>query len=223
MSKDKIEFDKSKVLTAVTADQAKVGDVGWFADNLEDLRNHVASGKPAPIKGIMDESESYRFLKYNSKWTLFYPAPYSYRQERWVQENDLKAGDKVKVIKKWKLDECGYGYSCHNSNSIGDVATVEGVYEESIRVRFEGDSRDYPYFAIEKVKEEPKGEYRPFANAEEFAPYRDRWFIDKHDSDIVRVELYCNSGITEVRGYCSYDELLNSYTFDDGTPAGVKL
>ena len=80
-----------------------------------------------------------------------------------------------------------------------------------------------PYFAIEKVKEEPKGEYRPFANAEEFAPYRDRWFIDKHDSDIVRVELYCNSGITEVRGYCSYDELLNSYTFDDGTPAGVRV
>ena len=77
-----------------------------------------------------------------------------------------------------------------------------------------------PYFAIEKVKEP---EYRPFANAEEFKPYRERWFASKKDSDVFRVELYCNSGICEVRGYWSYDELFKDCTLEDGTPAGVKV
>lgn len=33
-----MEFDKNKILTVVTADQAKVGQKGWFADVLDILR-----------------------------------------------------------------------------------------------------------------------------------------------------------------------------------------
>ena len=39
-----MEFDKSRILTAVTADQAKVGDVGWVGDSLKDLEDSVKEG-----------------------------------------------------------------------------------------------------------------------------------------------------------------------------------
>lgn len=215
-----MEFDKSKILTAVTADQAKVGDMGWITDTLAGIRTRVERGDaPKELTDVLPADYTHRFKVEGNAHNLFYPAPYSYLQAQWVKENGLEIGDIVKVVRDWEHGERGFKYS-QNEYAKG-CQQVVAIHEDGLEAR--NGAFALPYFAIEKVKEEPKGEYRPFANAEEFAPYRDRWFIDKHDSDIVRVELYCNSGITEVRGYCSYDELLNSYTFDDGTPAGVRV
>ena len=69
-----IEFDKSKILTCVTADQAKVGDIGWFGDTLPFLKGRVGNEEPMRLGQIVGEAQYHRFVTYmNSAYALFYP------------------------------------------------------------------------------------------------------------------------------------------------------
>ena len=73
-----MEFDITNVLTVVTADEAKVGEYGLVADNLEDLRKYVMYenlnyyGK---LEKISPDSELSRFKIESLRlpWALFYP------------------------------------------------------------------------------------------------------------------------------------------------------
>ena len=210
-----MEFDKSKVLTCVTADQAKAGDVGWLSDTLSGIRAKVERGDaPEEIVRVLPDDYIHRFKPEANAHMLFYPAPYEYLQAKWVEENNLKVGDKVRIIRRWEDGERGYVQG-QKEGFLGATLSVSAIRDLYI----ETDFCLLRYFAIEKVKEE----YRPFANAKEFAEHRERWFVSKTDSDVFRVELYNNSGITENRGYWSYDELFKDCTLEDGTPAGVKV
>ena len=70
-----MKFDKSKILTVVTADQAKVGMKGWFADTLELLEENVNCSNPSELTDVLDDRYSSRFVTYLTLWSLFYPAP----------------------------------------------------------------------------------------------------------------------------------------------------
>ena len=85
---------------------------------------------------------------------------------------------------------------------------------------------------IEQVVE-PK--YRPFANAAEFDPYRDRWIID--GTSRLKVVWYSDANI-ELGGHelnlrltkkqCStkfwyWKEAFEKFTFEDGSPFGVEV
>lgn len=84
---------------------------------------------------------------------------------------------------------------------------------------------------IRKI-EKPKL-YRPFANAAEFAPHRDRWIqrSDKHDTpDTIpagcfRVTAYNDHHYWTVEGKAtSYEQAFNDgKCFDDGTPFGIEV
>lgn len=71
----KIEFDKNKILTLVTADQAKVGQKGWFDDTLIGLKNKVANSQPQRLIRVQS------YVTFNAgfinesglAWGLFYP------------------------------------------------------------------------------------------------------------------------------------------------------
>ena len=67
-------FDKNKILTAVTADQAKIGTLGLFADCLYLLEKQVNSNeKLAKLKGIKSYS-NYPFIgEDNLEWMYYYP------------------------------------------------------------------------------------------------------------------------------------------------------
>ena len=86
-----MKFDKSKILTVVTADQAKVGMKGWFADTLGLLEENVNCSNPSELIGVPDERYMYRFEKERGRtWSLFYPAPEpSYRPFNNDELNDL--------------------------------------------------------------------------------------------------------------------------------------
>jgi len=86
-----MEFDKNKILTCVTADQAKVGMKGWFADTLELLEEKVKCSNPNELIGVLDEAWRCRFEKEtNTLWALFYPAPEpTYRPFTNDELNDL--------------------------------------------------------------------------------------------------------------------------------------
>lgn len=79
---------------------------------------------------------------------------------------------------------------------------------------------------IEKIKQPKK--YRPFANAAEFAPHRDRWVTCIEGGvgeDVSRVTGYDDFGVFV--GACDdrfpYDEALETLAFEDLEPFGVEV
>ena len=85
-----MKFDKSKILTVVTADQAKVGMKGWFADTLGLLEENVNCHNPSELTDVLDERCIHRFETNLIPWSLFYPAPEpSYRPYNNNELNDL--------------------------------------------------------------------------------------------------------------------------------------
>lgn len=75
-----MEFDKSKVYTALNADNIIVGSKGYFADNLYELEEIVLRDDKDTffiIKEILSKDENFRFLAENcngsdTSWNLFY-------------------------------------------------------------------------------------------------------------------------------------------------------
>ena len=85
-----MKFDKSKILTCVTADQARVGMRGWVADTLSVLMRRVKECHPTTIAVITGESMEKRFVSDANVYALFYPAPEpSYRPYNNNELNDL--------------------------------------------------------------------------------------------------------------------------------------
>jgi hypothetical protein len=79
---------------------------------------------------------------------------------------------------------------------------------------------------IRKIEKPAK--YRPFANAEEFKPHRDRWIRQKESDSIFRVITYDEDGLFAlieivVDPFC-WEEAFEDFVFDDdGTPFGVRI
>ena len=71
---------------------------------------------------------------------------------------------------------------------------------------------------IEKI-EQPK-QYRPFANAKEFAPHRDRWWRFK---DKINESVRTTSYSDRFHNVHAWDESLEEKVFDDGSPFGVEV
>ena len=85
----------------------------------------------------------------------------------------------------------------------------------------ESDSANY--VIIRKI-EKPK-QFRPFANAAEFEPHRDRWICHPNVKEKkFRIAAYDDNMIwSNDRGY-QYSNLFESGTlFEDGTPFGVEV
>jgi hypothetical protein len=84
----------------------------------------------------------------------------------------------------------------------------------------------FPHCIIRKI--EKPATYRPFANAEEFKPHRDRWARQKESDSIFRGITYDEDGLfalTEVvvDPFC-WEEAFECFLFDDdGTPFGVRI
>ena len=70
---------------------------------------------------------------------------------------------------------------------------------------------------IRKIERPAK--YRPFANAEEFKPHRDRWWRIKGDATEYPPQHYNDKGYCG----CTWQQAFNERIFDDGTPFGVKI
>ena len=64
--------------------------------------------------------------------------------------------------------------------------------------------------------------YRPFANAEEFRPHRDRWWY-RDDKDGGRRHFPPASYSDQAHGGVTWQHRFETCFFDDGTPFGVKI
>lgn len=71
---------------------------------------------------------------------------------------------------------------------------------------------------IEKI-EQPK-RYRPFANAAEFEPHRDRWWRVREESEFYQRTTYYSDDFNSGQDWKTcFDERV----FDDGSPFGVEV
>ena len=86
-----MEFDKSKILTVVTADQAKVGSMGYFSNYITELKGCVEDGynKQTKLTRVILDT-IFPFFDGHGHYTLFYPAPEpAYRPYNNDELNDL--------------------------------------------------------------------------------------------------------------------------------------
>jgi hypothetical protein len=219
-----MEFDKSRILTVVTADQAKVGQKGWFGETPSALEKRVEKEPPKVLESVcLSGDRRYIFRTNDDSWSLFYPAPeptYAERQARWVKENNVKAGTKVRVTRTFTDDEDG---SCcwEYDDLVGMTGVVYNIYSHNFGVDMsDGNIRAIPYFALEVIKEPT---YRPFANAEEFKPYRDEWFRIKRDGAMIRCSAYNDEGVQDTNGtMVTYKPLFENVEFENGEPCGME-
>ena len=83
-------------------------------------------------------------------------------------------------------------------------------------------------YAIVRKIEKPK-QFRPFANAAEFEPFRDRWVRRTHNGDLSNAgcfkgQAYDDEGIYNLGRHFSYQEMFDDgRQFDDGTPFGIEV
>jgi len=81
----------------------------------------------------------------------------------------------------------------------------------------------YNGYAIIRKIEKPK-QYRPFANAAEFEPHRDRWVRYRGDDyGGSRVAFYDNTHARIDDDVDNWNGHFKDYTFDDGTPFGIEV
>ena len=80
------------------------------------------------------------------------------------------------------------------------------------------ESHSANYVIIRKI-EQPK-QYRPFANAKEFEPHRDRWWKKKNGDDRTYPPAYYND---KYSGGLHFDNCFEDRVFDDGSPFGVEV
>ena len=86
-----MEFDKNKILTVVTADQAKVESMGYFSNYVPTMEGYV-TGHIKPDKLIrVGLNAIYPFVDgHHNYYSLFYPAPEpTYRPFNNNELNDL--------------------------------------------------------------------------------------------------------------------------------------
>lgn len=78
-------------------------------------------------------------------------------------------------------------------------------------------------FAIIRKIEKPK-QYRPFANATEFRPHREKWFNPKELPDhYIKTIAYNNRNHWNGEESDTWEQMFDKYVFEDGTPFGVEI
>ncbi|WP_444818467.1 hypothetical protein E4N82_09045 [Treponema denticola] len=128
-----MEFDESRVYTALNADELKIGSRCIFADDLNSLREKTqeAEHHVSKLAAVKEEDEIYRFDNYDDAYALAYliepPDEPKYKPFEsidkameaikkhggWVKwkDDDIqglvvgKSDDRVKILQDWVLPE----------------------------------------------------------------------------------------------------------------------
>jgi hypothetical protein len=164
---------------------------------------------------------NYSIRKSDCKVIEWEELSYKERQEAWIKEHNLKTGDKVRVNPVDEAYSDEWREKWLGKVKIGGVYKILGIHKlDGIALMGTLGYATYPFFIFEPVKDE----YRPFRNAEEFTPYRDKWFCRKGSNTCARAILYNDIGIrTTGDDVISYGDLFDITVMDDGTPAGIKV
>ena len=157
---------------------------------------------------------------------------YEERQDEWLKANDIAGGDKVRIRRKAESHEDGWDntWPALMDDDVGKVGfVVEDNGDKGIVVDTENGHWSYPYFVLEKVKDEPA--YIPFdlSKPEDRDALRDKWVKSKnpdvfHEFKITQfIRMNDNHQTIYVKGGTSRysgNDLFSDYTFFDGSVIG---
>lgn len=132
----------------------------------------------------------------------------------------LKVGDRVKVIRPTEPEGWDAVWNPLMNEFVNKTATIVRGNPSGFVLDISRTSWRFPCTSLEKVE----AKYRPFANAEEFTPHRDKWLKDANHNSLFQPGRYGDLGVylTRVEVIC-WDALLKHYPFEDGTPCGVLV
>ena len=248
------EYTYKDIIIDPDSEEAKnaIGKEVYFADTPASCLNAAKNNNKAYLGylkklDLEDEEQPFYVNEFvvsaPSSWTCIIvkkEEPYAKRAKKWIEQNDLKEGDYVKVTRKVNdhEDEWQGLWLDYMDESVGKTLKVKDIDTYVYTISLENGFY-YPYFVLEKT-EPPKPEYVPFESKEEFIEafhYHDNanysetedilmnygmWLKDKNSHEIFLVTGVFNQSIH----ICDFDsdeswgELLNEYTFLDGSPCG---
>lgn len=174
------------ILTGKVKKEDIIGKKGWFFNCLPidlDPNTLYRIGSPRPL-GAINVKASYPFIS-STGFYYFLPEKeksYEERQEEWIAANNIKLGDKVRILRKAEDGEEGWGNVWGGSNAdktVGKIGIIHSISLREIRVDTDTNWFWYPYFVLEKVEDEP--EYAPFdfSKEEDRNAIRGQWVKDK--------------------------------------------
>ena len=168
---------------------------------------------------------------------------YSERAKKWIKENGLKKGDYVKVVRKAKDYEDGWDgrWTKERDYFIGKVIPVSDIGESTgVILSYcccDWAGYDFPYFVLEKVEPEPR--YVPFESPQEFIsaynkaskevmPDTESMLLNsgmwlKWQDAYVGITYISRHGVNYGAEFLDWDELLDEYTFLNGSPCGKEI
>ena len=217
----------SKIIFDPTSEEAKalVGKQVEFSDH------YSFTEKSVDTLTALGETALYPFRAKCGLGCTFIraiPEPtYAERQAKWVAENGVKVGTRVRFFRRFESSE-SYDDSLNITNSmqslVGTVGVVTELGENDFLVDFQpyrtGNDWYLPFTALELVRET----YRPFANAKEFEPHREKWLKVRESNTRERTNWYDDNGILSCHNeVVSYANLLKNATFEDGSKCGVLV
>lgn len=201
-------------------------------------------------KGILTIASGLGFLVNDTFWQCIIvkkEEPYPERAKKWIEENDLKVGDYVKIIRKVN-DKDGFWNATwidEMDDYVDKTLKISKIIESKGYITLENNCI-YPYFVLEKV-EPPKPKYVPFESKEEFiAAYIDAvpifkavdddciterlnyygvWLRLKETGILFQVTAIGNKAICVCGGRNDIDwkDLSKDYEFLNNTPCGKKV
>lgn len=154
------------ILTGKVKKDDIIGKSGWFMDCIpEDMSLNVIMriGMFSKLESINLDS-SYPFRIEDSSYIFFLPekkesAPeesYEKRQAKWIEANDIKVGDKVRVADRWN-DDVSFRVFPMDS-LLGKILEIRSIPHDGITLWTTPDRDNFwywPYTMLEKVEDKP--------------------------------------------------------------------
>ena len=222
------------ILTGKVKKEDIIGKRGWFLDvipydmSLDEIKNLGVSGHLEDLHLIDNGSP---FGNGYQPFAYFLPEKeqsYEERQAEWVKENDIKLGDKVRILRKFNDFENGCDVGMNKDGKmdslVGTVGKVSAIDDESIEVDSEGDCWFWPYFVLEKVEDE----YVPFdlSDSKDRDFLRGKWVKTKQPESESQISSFkytdgygWRAHIPNV-GHRTGEDILEELTFLDGSVIG---
>ena len=228
------------ILTGAVDKESLIGKTVYYSDLLTSIVRYASSddGKGKLLEVDIDDSIVRPFLVNTPGgnkvwWSYIIPEKEKYYEERqaeWVEKVGLKAGDKVRILRKF--DDCKQGFHCGMNPEgqmdclVGKVVEVMEIDARSICL-YNEDKSDWwvwPYFCLEKVELE----YVPFdlGKPEDRDALRGKWVKSKdpdyfYEYQITKFDQADHEIFINFEdGRTSGDELLKDFVFLDGSPVG---
>lgn len=227
------EYGYKDIIVDPRDPRVEVGAEYYFGDNVGQLIHGARTGwKTGVLRDVCKVTDEYSpFYNGRSGFSCIIrkkEPSYAERQAKWIAENGIKKGDKVRIIRKANSNEDGWGsrWNPDMDEAVGKIGTVSHISDNFRECGIEVDVSDvgeflYPYFILEKVEQK----YIPFdlSLEEDRAKLRGAWV--KANKDLDKEQNVC--GVCseyvylscQTQGYTA-EGFLEGFTFLDGTPCG---